>query len=134
MEDGKGARMTKRSASGSSSLGRTMIAVVFFVVVLSVSICGGQYIGSILFAKLEKLPTSIAGLTTLHDYWSAYGAVDHVRRALLVSSIISGFVAIAPIVIVLVVVAMGLKRELHGSARFATVREIRESGLVGNDQ
>jgi type IV secretory pathway TraG/TraD family ATPase VirD4 len=117
--------MTKRSASGSSSLGRTMIAVVFFVVVLSVSICG---------AKLEKLPTSIAGLTTLHDYWSAYGAVDHVRRALLVSSIISGFVAIAPIVIVLVVVAMGLKRELHGSARFATVREIRESGLVGNDQ
>lgn len=126
--------MSKRSASGSSSFVRTAVAVIFFAVILSVSTCGGQYLGSFLFAKLEKLPTSISGLTTLHDYWSAYGAVDHVRRALLVSTIISGFVAIAPIVIVLVVIAMGLKRDLHGSARFATVREIRESGLARSDQ
>jgi type IV secretion system protein VirD4 len=126
--------MSARSSNGSSSIGRTIVAIVFFAVVLAVSTWGGQLIGSLLFAKLEKLPTSIVGFTTLYHYWIEFGAVQQVHRALLVSSFMAGFVAIAPAILLLFVVLTGLKRELHGSARFANLREIRDSGLVGSDQ
>lgn len=124
----------KRSANGSGTLARTIAAAVFFVVLLSASACGGQYLGSLVFAKLEKLPTTVVGLTTLYNYWIAYGDIGLVKRALIASSFLAGVVTLTPIGIVIFVVLSGFRRSLHGDARFATLREIRESGLVGNDQ
>jgi type IV secretory pathway TraG/TraD family ATPase VirD4 len=123
----------KRSAKGSGNAAKIIVAGVFLAVVLSASAYGGQLLGSLLFAKLEKIPTDVVGFTTLYHYWIAYGDIGMVRRALGVSSVIAAIVTVAPIVVIAVVVATAYKRELHGSARFANAREIRESGLVGND-
>jgi len=126
--------MKARSANGSSRVFGAVVTLVFFIVILTASACGGQFVGSLVFAKLEKLPPSVAGITTLHSYWSAYGHIEHVRRALVVGTFVSIFIAFLPAAVVVMALAKGLRRELHGSARFATVREIRESGLVGNEQ
>ncbi|BCF95420.1 hypothetical protein [Paraburkholderia largidicola] len=122
--------MNSRSAGGSGNLGRNLAVVAVVLLALCASTLGGQFMGSAIFAKLEKLPPSIAGITTLYEYWMAFGTVNHVRRALAFSSFVAGLVALAPLIILLAVFIISKQRSLHGDARFATVREIRESGLV----
>jgi hypothetical protein len=126
--------MSGRSSGGGKALLKTAAAVLFALAALTASSIGGLYVGAAIFSKLEQLPSSVIGLTTLHDYWDAYGTVNHVRRALGVSSVLAGIVALMPVFIFLVVLAIGKQRYLHGNARFANVREIRASGLVEEAQ
>lgn len=112
--------------------------IVFAVVAGTVGVVafaiGGQLAGATLFAKLQKLPDSMVGVTTLYRYWQLYAEVKPVKQALAVCSLVAAAITAVPFVFVAVFVARLHKdRELHGSARFATLAEIRKSGLVGRD-
>lgn len=126
--------MTGRSSNKGKAVIKAAAAVVVSLAALTGSTIGGLFVGAAVFAKLEELPSSVIGLTTLHAYWGAYGSVNHVRRALGVSSVLAGFVALLPVFMFLVALAIGKQRYLHGNARFANVREIRASGLVEVDK
>ncbi|MHA6823909.1 hypothetical protein ACQUKI_20595 [Ralstonia pseudosolanacearum] len=96
---------------------------------------GGQLAGATLFAKLQKLPDSVVGVTTLYRYWQTYADVKPVKQALAVCSLAAAAITAVPFVFGAVFLArLHKERELHGSARFATLAEIRKSGLVGRDQ
>jgi type IV secretion system protein VirD4 len=112
-----------------------VIAVVAGVVLVGGFAIGGQFVGATLFAKLQKLPDSVVGVTTLYRYWQVYGDVKPVRQALGVCSLVAAAITAVPFVFGAVVVArLHKERDLHGSARFATLAEIRRSGLVGLDR
>ena len=130
MEDAAGGSVNGRAKGSGKAIAKVAGAFVIGSAALTASTIGGLFVGAAIFSKLEKLPPSVIGLTTLHDYWQAYGSVNHVRRALGVSSVLAGFVALLPVFIVLIALAIGKKRYLHGNARFANLREIRASGLV----
>ncbi|WP_455289962.1 type IV secretory system conjugative DNA transfer family protein [Cupriavidus necator] len=91
---------------------------------------GGQYLAGVLFAQWQQLPESAVGISTLHNYWLAYGNVKAVKQALAICTFVSALVPITPVVIVCLALFSKPKRELHGSARFARTDEIRRSGLL----
>ena len=125
----------KARSSGSGPVGKIIAGTVAVVVLLCVFGAIGQLVGGLAFGALEKLPNTSVGVTTLYRYWPVYGDVPHVRRSLQVATALSVAVAICPVVIVVLGLLFGkFKRELHGSARWATIREIRKAGLVGDDQ
>jgi type IV secretion system protein VirD4 len=65
---------------------------------------------------------------TLYQYWYHYGALPPVQRWLWIASA----VALAAVVVPLAVLLAPTRRSLFGDARFATRREIRKAGLLGN--
>lgn len=122
------------------STGLGPMKIIIGIVVATVLLCVfgfiGQLLGAHVFGTIEKLPDSAIGITTLYHYWPVYGHVPHVRKSLEIATVVSAVVTIGPFVAiaVLVLVVAYKKRDLHGSARFATPREIRKAGLVGDDQ
>jgi type IV secretory pathway TraG/TraD family ATPase VirD4 len=110
---------------------KLVIGLVAGLVVCAGFAIAGQFAGSTLFAKLEKLPDSVIGVTTLYRYWHAYGDVPAVKRALAICTVLSVVVGALPLVLVAILAAMSrTDRELHGSARFANRMEIVKAGLV----
>ena len=67
---------------------------------------------------------------TIFLYQDAYGHVPAVNKAINASLAIIGVTPIALMTVVLVMLFSKPKREQHGSARFATNADIRESGLI----
>ncbi|MGA4422913.1 hypothetical protein ACI2UY_22495 [Ralstonia nicotianae] len=112
-----------------------IVAVVAGLVLVGGFAIGGQLAGATLFAKLQKLPDSVVGVTTLYRYWQFYADVKPVKQALGVCSLVAAAITAVPFVFIAVALARLRKdRELHGSARFATLAEIRKSGLVGHSR
>lgn len=111
---------------------KVVIGAAIAVAALTAFTLLGQYAGGLLFALLDQLPHSAVGVTTLYRYWPAYGDVPHVHKSLVVATIVAVMVAVLPFcgVIAMITHAVFKKRDLHGSARFATPREIRKAGLV----
>jgi len=134
MEIAAGSRMNNLSSRGGSVIATIVGALISIVIVVGFALAG-QVLGGLVFAKLEKLPSSIVGVGALYKYWVAYGDVIAVHRHLVMCAAIAGLVTVAPIALGVITVAGAKfkKRELHGSARFASVSEIRKSGLVGKD-
>lgn len=111
-------------------LDRVVALALLALVALTGLAVAGQYLGAMLFAKLEKLPPSAIGLWTLHDYWKAFGDVKAVKRSLQMGTAVSVLVPIVPVVAVVAALVAKPKRDLHGDARFAYSFEIRRYGLL----
>ena len=109
---------------------RIIAAGLFALVVLIGLAAAGQYVGAMLFAKLEKLPDSAIGLWTLHDYWRAFGDAKAVKRSLQMATAASVIAPLVPVVAIVAALVMKPKRELHGDARFAYSYEVRRYGLL----
>ena len=111
-------------------LDRVVALGLLALVALTGLVVAGQYLGAMLFAKLEKLPPSAIGIWTLRDYWQAFGNVKAVKRSLQMGTAVSVLVPVVPIAAVVAGVLAKPKRDLHGDARFAYSYEIRRYGLL----
>ena len=111
-------------------LERVVALGLLALVALTGLVVAGQYLGAMLFAKLEKLPSSAIGIWTLRDYWQAFGDVKAVKRSLQMGTAVSVLVPIVPIAAVVAGVLAKPKRDLHGDSRFAYGYEIRRYGLL----
>lgn len=124
-------------AGASVNIGKIIGGSLAVVVLLVFFVALGQLVGGLVFGMLEKLPYQSPEVVALRlwRYWPVYADVKKVRTALDIASFIACVIGIAPLVILLIVVLSSKfkRRELHGSARFATLREIRKSGLVADD-
>lgn len=112
---------------------KTIFGIFFVLILLTGATIGGQYLGAYVFTKLQKLPQSIIGITTLYDYWHAFGHIKKVQQAI----VVSGLASIAPpvfLIILLIVALSPKKRSLHGDAKFATEPEIRMANLFETEQ
>ncbi|WP_321899471.1 hypothetical protein [Paraburkholderia heleia] len=110
---------------------RILIPCVVLLVVVAGAAALGQYVGGVLFARMQTLPPETASVFTLHDYWQAYGDVPAVRRALKVCTLLSMVIGGLPVA----VVTMALVRNRghiaqFGEARFASRRDIEKAGLL----
>ena len=108
-----------------------LIGLLLLVVAFVVSIPAGLYTGGWVFIKLADVPDTMLGLHTLQQYNAAYGHVSGIRKLIKIGQFIAGIVAILPAIIGIALFFLSRdKRELHGSARFASIREIKKLGLM----
>lgn len=107
-----------------------IIGAVGLLAVLALALAG-MYAGGHVFAKLQNIPEAAVTITTLPDYWQAYGHIVKVKRALVGGVIVAIAVPVIPTVFFLYVFLAGPTRKLHGDARWANMTELRKSELVG---
>lgn len=111
---------------------RALTTGVLLAVLLGTATLGGQWLGARLFVRQQKLPVTVTSIFTLRDYYRVWGHVPNVRRSLQQACVLAALPPLA------VMGTFGLalfprRRELHGSARFASLAEIRRSGLLDPD-
>lgn len=98
------------------------ISAVLVITVLS-------YLSTILFFKLYHIDVSLARPFTILQYWQEYHAVEDKKLRIIVNAC-----AFAPYMILvlspLVFLLTRNHRSLHGDARFATLKEIKDAGLI----
>jgi len=110
---------------------RILIPCLVLLVVVAAAATLGQYLGGLLFARIQKLPQDAVGVFTLHDYWHAYGDVPAVRRTLSVCTLLSAAIGGMPLVVIAMALAKTRGRIAQfGNARFATRRDIVKAGLL----
>lgn len=95
---------------------------------------GGLYLGGLVFAALQKIPADVVTITTLRDYWVAYSNIKLVKAALMGGAAVALAVPLLPLAMMAYFVLTANKRELHGSARFASTVEIRKAGLFADGE
>lgn len=112
-----------------SKLSDTQKLVIIWVLSLITFFFVISYVASLAFFSLNKLPLSGAKVFSIYDYWSAYHNTPNksLRFTLLISIAIVPF---AYAFIGFVALLNKNKRALHGAARFATLKEARNIGLV----
>ena len=107
--------------------GKVIGGVIFGLVALTVATVGTFYLAGVVYTLLSKQPADV-GLTTWYAYWHHYGAYPSVAKKLKTAMVVAGGICYG---VPLFMVLMNLKkrRELHGSARFASPAEVAKSSL-----
>ena len=101
------------------------VGVVVGLVVLAAAM---DYLTGFVYLALSKSNPTKATFLTAWQYWHYYGDVPTVAGRLKAALLISGGICfLTPLI--LYAVATQKKRELHGSARFASESEVRKAGL-----
>ncbi|MEX3985934.1 hypothetical protein AB4Y45_44500 [Paraburkholderia sp. EG287A] len=110
---------------------RILIPCLVVLVIVVAAVTLGQYLGGLLFVKMQKLPPDAIGVFTLYDYWQAWGDVPAVRRALSVCTLLSAVIGCMPVVVIMMALMKSRGRIAQfGNARFATRRDIVKAGLL----
>ncbi|SOO14140.1 TraN protein [Xanthomonas citri pv. fuscans] len=114
------------------STGKLVANVVFALFCLAVATVGALYLAGYIYILLnKKAPTGVSPWTW-YSYWHYYGGHPVVATKLKVSAALAAIVCyLVPTVIVLT--SLRRRRELHGSARFASAAEIQKSALNGSN-
>ena len=111
------------------SNGRKIAVALALLAGLVATTLAWVYLSGFVYLLLSKTNPTKATLLTLWQYVHYYGHIPAVKDRLVVSSILAALVAyLGPLL--LLGMALRGRRELHGSARFATAPEIRKTGLL----
>lgn len=103
--------------------------IVFVLIFIKVVIIGISYGSGLLFFQLNQMPLEGVTPFTIWEYWQVYhqSPVKSVRLSV-------NLCAFGPYVLMLVAAVLVLctrsQRSLHGDARFATLQEARQAGLI----
>ena len=102
---------------------------LFLVISLAVVIVGLSYGSTLLFFHLNHLSLDLARPFMIWDYWSFYHKAPDKFVRLTVNACAFGPYLILIIVPILLLISKK-QRSLHGDARFATLAEVRDAGLI----
>ncbi|OSI07417.1 TraG [Neisseria animaloris] len=110
-----------------------LVAALLFSLVMAVAVLGGLYVGAMIYTQWLGLKTE-PSVSLLIKYWQHIEQLpENMILWLYVSSIAAAILPVFVLVVVLTTVFSRPKKELHGSARFANLREIKKTGLLRND-
>lgn len=109
---------------------RFFILLVFCMVFSVIFAIGGQFLGSQIFLSWThiKATPSLKILFTLYQHRTELN--PHFVKPFWICSVISIIPPVIPFIMAIAVILSKPKRELHGSARFANLVEIRKAGLL----
>lgn len=90
----------------------------------------GIYLANFAFVKWQKIPMDLYSYHTIFDYQKQYGDIPKVAKAIKFCKAIILAVPALLVGFFLMATFGGGKRELYGNARFASLMEVRKSGLL----
>lgn len=99
---------------------------------LVIASIGGIYLAGLIYLLMNKQFPPQPEFSTWYAYWTHYGANPAVAKKLKISAGISAFLVYA-VPLFLVLQGLRTRRELHGSARFASPEEVAKSQLNGSN-
>lgn len=102
---------------------------IFILLVGIIFIIGSSYGSSLLFMKFHNLPIEQASVFTIWDYWQLYYDAPQKKLKLSVNALAFGPYVLT-ILVPLIILFNKDKKALHGNARFATMQEVRNAGLI----
>lgn len=112
--------------------GKKIGIAVSVVLALGVLTAGGVYLAGLIYLLMNKQFPPQPEFTTWYSYWVHYGSHAAVAKKLKIAAGISA--AIVYLVPAFVVIqGLRSRRELHGSARFASHEEVAKSQLNGSN-
>ena len=103
--------------------------IIFLVIGLIIALVGGQLIGAKLFQHFSKMPVPIR-VSTLYDLYVVSKGQVLKQIPYIMGLIVSILIPLSVIVIFIAAAIPKSKRELHGSARFARLIDIRKAKLL----
>ncbi|HFC8517523.1 TPA: type IV secretory system conjugative DNA transfer family protein [Neisseria weaveri] len=110
-----------------------LIAAFVFCLLMAVAVCGGLYVGAMLYTQWLGLKTE-PSVSLLIKYWQH---IEQLPKGMVwrmhVSTVAAALLPVFVVVLFLTALFSRPKKELHGSARFANLREIKKTGLLKND-
>lgn len=104
--------------------------LIAVVVVAIVGLVMGVFASNYVFMEWQKIPSEIYSYHLIFDYKAAYGDVPKVAQAIKVSMMLMVAVPFILVVGFLIATFGGTKRELHGSAKFASLADIKKAELL----
>ena len=103
---------------------------VIFIITTCIFIALGQLAGAALFFELTSIPLEYLSLDALHHNWVNYHTDEAIKPYLQMGIAASILVALLPLgMVIVLVIALREKEEIHGSARFANDMELSKSGM-----
>lgn len=117
----------------SWSTPRKLAAGVFSAVLLALLILVTLYLSGVLFLLLIKADLRMARWNSFTDYWQHYGDDAMLRPRLLLALGMASFGALV-VLPGMLWAASRPRRALHGSARFASLTEVKRAGLLLNEE
>ena len=114
---------------------KVIVLICFFLPLIAAGIVGGLYVGGFALLKITKIDLSYLHMTLLLDAAKQFAPIPSAMKFVQLAMLIAVLVALVPFAL-LIAVLVGLreKEELHGSARFATARDLEKSGLLPTPQ
>lgn len=104
--------------------------VLIGVVLLLVALVAADYVAGFMFLVINKTNPLGTDLSTYLGYWSYYEGDPLQTKHLKIAGVIAFVVCFVAPVIAYLQLSEEKPRSLHGDARFATVKEVRKSGLM----
>ena len=107
-----------------------LVAAFVFCLLMAVAVCGGLYVGAMLYTQWLGLKTE-PSVSLLIKYWQH---IEQLPKGMVwrlhVSSVVAALLPVFVVVLFLTALFSRPKKELHGSARFAKPSEIIKAGLL----
>lgn len=114
-------------ADKEKSVGEYILVVGIIAIVAAIA---AVFLANFVFVTWQNVPMSLYSYNTISVYNDAYGEFPKVKTAIQ-GSIGAGVVAwIALMALVMVAIFGKPKRELHGSAKFADMMDVRKTGFI----
>lgn len=108
--------------------------LIVIIIANLIFVCAAWFFANYVFIYWQKIPMAYYGYDTLLKYQDQYGHIDKVAKAIKGSMAAGGVLWLVLNGVVLTALFAKPKRELHGSARFASDSDIRRAGFLPNDK
>ena len=130
----RGRAESKAAPAGKTGPSKALRALLVLGVVayIGAAVYGTVAGASAIYIATQKQVPRDVGWTKFQELWAATAEEPAERRKLKIGLVLSG-IALFVIVPALIGAAGGRKRELHGSARWANVGEVRKAGLLSGE-
>lgn len=113
--------------SDKKSASQYLILFAFITLIGSVA---ALFLANYIFAQWQKIPMNYYSYHLIHDYVHQYQGYPKVIKAAKISYVIGGLFVLLLNGIIAAAVFMKPKRELHGSAKFASFMDVKKAGFI----
>lgn len=104
--------------------------LILFTIVSIIGAIIGVFVANLLFVQWQKIPMDFYSYHVMYDYYKQYQNNPEVMKVIKVCTGVGGFVVLLFNAIIAMAIFAKPKRELHGSAKFANLMEVKKTGFI----
>lgn len=106
--------------------------VIVFLILNIIFIAIGVYLANFIFIQWQKIPFDFFSYKTIYLYHLKYGDYKSVALAVKVCTGVGAATVVILNIVILSAIFAKPKRELHGSAKFANMMDVKKTGFILN--
>lgn len=104
--------------------------LILFSIVSIIGAVIGLFIANLVFVQWQKIPMEYYSYHLIYDYYKQYQNNPEVLKVIKICAAAGGFVVLLFNAIIAMAIFAKPKRELHGSAKFADMMDVRKTGFI----